>query len=157
MSLSGVFADATPIAETVIIPTMVLIILITTGCLITRDVQVLKSLESCLHHYNTCMQLYNPSRYPRRWGLAALEMGMALGAMADLVERVSTHVKLFSQGMCFMYMVQCFQKFFSGNLERQTYRNRYEVDHIHEAVIMVDPRNATTHPEIAVWKPQSGY
>lgn len=51
--------------------------------------QVLKSLESSLHHYNTCLQLYNPSRYPRRWGIAALEMGMALGAMADLVERVS--------------------------------------------------------------------
>lgn len=54
----------------------------------TAIAQVLKSLESCLHHYNTCLQLYNPSRYPRRWGLAALEMGMALGAMADLVERV---------------------------------------------------------------------
>lgn len=53
--------------------------------------QVLKSLESCLHHYNICLQLYNPARYPRRWGLAALEMGMALGAMADLVERVRTH------------------------------------------------------------------
>ncbi|CAM9498178.1 unnamed protein product [Ectocarpus fasciculatus] len=54
---------------------------------------VLKSLESCLHHYNICLQLYNPSRYPRRWGLAALEMGMALGAMADLVEREIPRVK----------------------------------------------------------------
>ena len=53
-----------------------------------HSVQVLKNLESGLHHYNTCLQLYNPTRYPRRWGVAALEMGMALGAMADLVERV---------------------------------------------------------------------
>lgn len=49
--------------------------------------QVLKSLESCLQHYNVCLQLYNPTRYPRRWGIAALEMGMAFGAMADLVEK----------------------------------------------------------------------
>lgn len=55
----------------------------------TNHIQVLKNLENSLHHYNTCLQLYNPSRYPRRWGIAALEMGMALGAMADLVERVS--------------------------------------------------------------------
>lgn len=55
----------------------------------TNHIQVLKNLENSLQHYNTCLQLYNPSRYPRRWGIAALEMGMALGAMADLVERVS--------------------------------------------------------------------
>ncbi|CBJ25838.1 tetratricopeptide repeat domain protein [Ectocarpus siliculosus] len=65
----------------------------TTAMLGTVVKDVLKSLESCLHHYNICLQLYNPSRYPRRWGLAALEMGMALGAMADLVEREIQRVK----------------------------------------------------------------
>ena len=49
--------------------------------------QVLKRLESCLQHYNVSLQLYNPTLYPRRWGIAALEMGMAFGAMADLVEK----------------------------------------------------------------------
>ena len=63
-------------------------------------IQVLKNLESSLHHYNTCLQLYNPSRYPRRWGIGALEMGMALGAMADLVERVSQTVFVADRDGC---------------------------------------------------------
>lgn len=50
--------------------------------------QVLKNLESSLQHYNVCLRLYNPDRYPRRWGVAALEMGMTFGLMADLVEQV---------------------------------------------------------------------
>lgn len=54
--------------------------------------QVLKGLESCLQHYNVCLRVYNPVRYPRRWGVAALEMGMALGAMSDLIEQVADNV-----------------------------------------------------------------
>ncbi|CAM9536199.1 unnamed protein product, partial [Scytosiphon promiscuus] len=64
-----------------------------TAMLGTVNKNVLKCLDSCLSHYNICLQLYNPSRYPRRWGLAALEMGMALGLMADLVEREIPRVK----------------------------------------------------------------
>lgn len=79
---------------TVVTVAMIAFVALTIFCDYTCFLQVLKSLESSLHHYNTCLQLYNPSRYPRRWGLAALEMGMALGAMADLVERVGYTVNL---------------------------------------------------------------
>ncbi|CAM9484694.1 unnamed protein product, partial [Discosporangium mesarthrocarpum] len=49
--------------------------------------EVLKCLENSLQHYNTCIKVYNPTRFPRRWATAALEMGMAFGALADLTEK----------------------------------------------------------------------
>lgn len=50
--------------------------------------QVLKLLETSLQHYSICVRVYNPTWYARRWGVAVLEMGMAFGDMADLIEKV---------------------------------------------------------------------